>query len=582
MSKSDDISTSSPFVFDIQIGERHFPKTEKITEMRAAQRQAIDELNNVLGSGSRKIVMMGPTGSGKSAIGVTVAHYMKESGMRSTYTSPLNSLVDQLESNFFDVTTLKGRKHYPCYAASRMGDDTNCAEALCRSKICATKMFNEMTEGSNELIIPTMRACKKCAESECLCEYCSYKAAKKQFEHAWIGNTNFTMFQLGLRQSHFVIIDECELIESFLRLSLRVSITERNFPEIATWDEYIALLKELVAEDKTELLAKEGKQRSMTNSGIVQRKACDELRKEIEKLSNRILRVEAIFRDYDQYHEPWVVIPEKWLDSRQKEHKSIKIEPITVDRFIENLFKEDQFVLMMSATPIIPEGWDFIELQSPFPKEIRPWVYDPVGKMTYGERDQSIPKLADYIIKLQKLRSGKLLVHCVSYQMANDIASALYARGVTHITLQTPKDEPKEEDVFESVGRNRAVEKFIESTNSDQIFLSVNMESGLDLWQSEFTTQIIAKVPFQNPNDPLYKAQEAHVQDAKRRFNTAVANKIVQAYGRINRNDMKETLTIITDESFGRFFENNRNLFRRYFLEAYTKVNKTVAGRIRR
>ncbi len=582
MQESSNAPSLSSSVFAIQIEDRHFPKTQKIVEMRAAQRQAIDELNNVLESGSKRIVMMGPTGVGKSAIGMTVAHYMKDLGMRSTYTSPLNSLVDQVENNFHDVVTLKGRKHYSCYAASRMGEDTNCAEALCRSRICATAVFDDVSTHKSNLLIPTARDCKKCMKSECLCDYCAYKTAKSSFEHAWIGNTNFTMFQLGLRPSNFVIIDECELIESYLRLSLRVTITRKDFPQAATWDEHLQLLKDFVAADKAELLVKDAKQRDMARSGVVNKDATDILRKEIEKLSDRILRIETIFRDFDKYHEPWVVIPENWFDAKGIKHNKVRIEPITVDRFIAKMFSDRQYVLFMSATPMIPDGWDFIELPSPFPREMRPWVYDPVGKMSFSERDQSIPKLAEYIIKLQKLRSGKLLVHCVSYKMASDIAEALYARGVTHITLQTPRDELRQEDIFESVGRSKAVENFIESKNPNQIFLSVNMESGIDLWQADIVTQIIAKIPFQNPNDPLYKAQKMYVKDAERRFNTEIANKVVQAYGRINRDDKKETLTIITDESFGRFFEVNRNLFRRYFLEAYTKVSKTVVGRIKR
>jgi Rad3-related DNA helicase len=95
-------------MYDLNKIDEYFP----FDDFRAGQREAIEAVLNAYNNGKKFVIVEGPTGSGKSAIAMTVAKFFAN----SYYLTIQKILQDQLISEFASTTTtsLKGRNAYPC------------------------------------------------------------------------------------------------------------------------------------------------------------------------------------------------------------------------------------------------------------------------------------------------------------------------------------------------------------------------------------------------------------------------------------------------------------------------------------
>ena len=279
-----------------------------------------------------------------------------------------------------------------------------------------------------------------------------------------------------------------------------------------------------------------------------------------KKYKEELDKIDRILLDYEEHHEPYCIT--NYVS--RKGNKKSKVEPITCDRFIKPLL-EDKIIIQMSATLSKPEDgdWAYLETNSPFPISIRKWQYLPLGRMSLKHRNQTLPKVAEWMQQLK----GKTLVHCVSYQVASDLADLLRMNKVFPL-LQTNDDEEVYED---TVMRWDAVRAFKEARDPDKILLSVKLERGVDFPEPEIINNVILCVPFFNPTEPLTKAKNNTIglswQDVK------ISQTIEQSYGRINRNADKTTMTYIVDSNFNNmemsfWYQRNKNNFHSWFKEA--------------
>lgn len=521
----------------------YFPTTSKVTEPRLTQIELFDEITVYFESGSKQITVCAPTGSGKSPFAVALARYFTNQGKTALITSPLNELVDQYDRDFEEdyLCTIKGRKHYACTA-----DYTrSCAEGYCQEKTCS------VNPGSPRYCMDTATTnlCTKDIREQCGCLSCIYKSKMKAYKKSNIGNTNFTLFMKGVTNDpDIIIIDECDTAEDFVRLQHTISV-----PEIIDWEDfedhiisledwkqhYLKIVNELKdALDRT------------TDSAHRLR-----LVKDIKRSERRCSNIKRIIDDFIEHGEPWAVTNDLYVGST-------KYEPITTGRFLEPLLK-NKYVVLMSATPQDMPGYDYIEVDSPFPVDIRQWKYNPLGPMSLKHRERTIPKLAKFLCDLE----GKTLVHCISYATAESIGRALQGicGGVPLIQIGKEK-EFEYKDGHGLVTRKDAVTKFKQSKDPNQILLSVKMDRGVDFPESDITNNVIGVMPWPNPTDPLTIAKDKLL--GKECRNEQMANTIMQSYGRINRNTDKTTMTYIIDSNWGTWFKKNKDCFKEWFLEA--------------
>jgi ATP-dependent DNA helicase DinG len=521
----------------------YFPITDKVKEPRPQQIELFEEITQYFEDGYDKISICAPTGIGKSPLAVSLARYMSGKGKNTLITSPLNELVDQYDRDFGEeyLDTIKGRKHYACNA-----DYTrSCAEGYCQEKTCS------LNPGKPRycMDLTTADLCDKSTRAQCACLNCIYKSKMKAYKNSNRGNTNFTLLLKGVtNKPDLVIIDECDTAEDFIRMQYSITI-----PEIIDWEDFEDHIVSL--EDwklRFNKVYYELQEAMLKTSNPAHKK---QLVKDIERAKRRCMNVSRIINDYNEHGEPWAI-------TNNENKQSTKYEPITTHRFLQPLLN-NKFVVQMSATPQGIPGYDYFEVDSPFPVDIRPWTYKPLGPMSLKHRDKTIPKVAEFICKLK----GKTLVHCISYDTAEKIGRALQGvcGGIPYVQIGAERED-KYFDGHQTVTRQDAVTKFKRSEDPNQILLSVKMDRGVDFPEPDITNNIIAVMPWPNPVDQITIAKNKLLGEEWK--NEVMANTIMQQYGRVNRNTDKITATYILDSNFGIWYKNNKGYFKDWFIEA--------------
>lgn len=509
-----------------------FPHTDKIKSIRSNQKEALDKLWEKIELGHKNITIAAPVGSGKSAIGDTLFNYYNSLNKNCLYTSPLNQLVDQVElSGFTDVCTLKGRVHYTCLAGKQ-----NAGVGYCQT--------NEKCPSSNR-----KRNCKHKpygACDTCMCPHCEYKKVYTKFKNSHKGNTNFTLFLIGIDNNpDIIVIDESDVLESFIRSHYSITIPIMiNDP---VFKHHIEPLKIYLDSLQIKIENIDPNSDVTTESQL---KELKELMAQYEKISNML-------SDFETNQEAWVV-------TVNTEKQKTKYEPITIDRFLSPLLA-GKIVFMMSATPPQFKEYTKLEVDSIFPIETRQWSYLPLGKMSFHHRDATIPKVALWLSKLR----GKTLCHCVSYLTAKKISDALRILGIYPL-LQINDSNGDEH----TTSRYDAVEAFVKAEDPNKILLSVKLDRGVDFWQPEIINNVICVLPYPNPTEALTKAKNRLL--SKDWQNEQMARDIAQAMGRIFRNEKMGILNgiatpkrgFIVASEFGVWYNQNKKLFPKWFIES--------------
>lgn len=535
-----------------------FPVTESIQSPRTSQTEVLLKIEELIEAGTNRIKICMPTGAGKSGVAIAAMNYHKKSGISALVTSPLNILVDQYQNDFENkyLATLKGRKHYPCIAKYDEFSlvKPSCDEGFCQSVLCSTEPYVYQKTLDNELLkIPNPRHCDVCDITyKCKCNSCKYKAQKNKFENSFMGNTNMTLFLMGMdNDPGIVVIDECDDAESFVRMFNTFTIP-KNHPEFNVGE----IFEDLCLNTKNfadHIIVLEDLMRSIIG---LEESATEEM--DIRYFKQKKNQIGRILVDYELHQEPWLI---------ESTSEKYTYKPITVDRFLDSAF-EGKTVIQMSATPPQLQDYASIEVGSPFDPKIRPWEYAPIGKMSYSHRPDTIPKLADWLLGLP---DGKTVVHCVSYTTARDIANELLNLGCEDFLLQVPGMAMNKYEV----GRTDAVKRFKESWHDRMVLLSVKLDRGVDFPEYDITNNVIPVVPRPNPKDPLTIAKNRAIGTNWQKEYTA--GTIMQMYGRVNRNDQKTTRTYITCTTFndpnGRgamkeWFDKSMSYFYEWFLEA--------------
>lgn len=525
-----------------------FIPTDKITEIRPNQLEALDLIWEILENKGTKIIGSCPTGSGKTLLIDIIFNYFNSIGKNCLYCSPLNQLTDQVElSGFKDVCTLKGRgakdtktgrPAYPCIAGK-----ADAGIGYCRSGKCPDN-FN-------------VRVCKVKPYShcnKCVCWKCIYKMAFQKYKESKKGNTNFTLFMMGVTNSYDVLaIDEADDVESTVRNHFSVTI-----PILINKTDFIDHLEPL--QEYIEYLNGEIEKLDPNTSDEAFRK-----REELVKLSGKII---MMLEDVTENSEPWVVTVKPL-------NQKTMYQPITIDRFLEPLLA-NKIVIMMSATPPSYAGYAKIEVDSVFPIETRQWSYVPLGGMSKDSRNATIPKLAIWLSKLK----GKTIVHTVSEATAAKIAEPLRMLGIYPLQQVKGNGESNEH----TVTRYDAIKAFIDSKDQNKIYLSYNMGRGVDLFQPEILNNVVAVIPFKNPTEPLIKARRRLLgqKEAQKVEDEEVARDIAQMMGRTFREGKFGSYNgiptpkrgYIVASEWGWWYKSRKKLFPKYFRESELKVVK--------
>jgi Rad3-related DNA helicase len=522
-------------------------------EFRNKQKPVIEEAVSSLRGDYDVVLVDAPTGFGKSLVLESIAQMMGP----SYYTTPLNSLVDQLEADEFlngRFTTIKGRNNYSCVHPE---DDGNAVDTA----ICQRDDDFECDIKATE------------------CPYYSRIVRAKE-ENVVVTNMSYLMATGSIPESQFVlgdrntiVVDECQSIEDFAMNFVGVTISPRTVPD-DVWadirmpqvddeetpiDEMLNWLTEHVQDIVRAKLQFYDQQVLLDGQ---QTKEEEELRQFDQKINRLVADIEE---------NEWVYQIDNVIRKNKDNYKKVIFKPVYVGRFLEGLLWNQAENLVLSSATIPGGGWleeiglgdrkvRHISVGHEFPVDNRPIVFDEcVGKMTYKERKKTAPKMADKIVDIASHYEGeKGLVHCRSYGIAEMLERAMNNNGHRDYV----RDNVMVQDKY---NREESLDNWLDSDK--QLFLSVAMDEGIDLDGDKCRFQILAKVLYESMADERtsYRVSELNDWDW---YNMKAAVQIQQAYGRAVRSEDDWAHFYILDKSAKGLIRRDAELFQEWFLEA--------------
>ncbi len=540
-------------VFTIEDWRQYFPFKQIRKEQETAINFALDAFYNK----SKKfcITEVG-TGGGKSAIGVTIANYLNDHLAITTGFTPgsyvlttQKILQEQYINDFHNngIHSIKSSANYQC------------------------KYYQHQTCAESRRILGRMR--KQLAGTEfakcCGGVNCSYAYDKQAFINSQLSITNFSFF---LAETKYVgkfeprqclVIDECHNINSELSRFIEIVFSEKFSKDTLKCKMPKEITQEFVFDwvknSYKPALAKfiKGIEKAIEKNYVKnQENGMGELSKQYELLDKHICKVNRFIEIYSQ--ENWIMNVAKPLEGKRGGLK-FEFKPIEVSHYSQDLlFKFGQKVIMMSATVLNKDVFcrnlgidqndcEFISIDSPFPIENRPIHYLPIGKMSYKEIDNSLPKMTEILKEIMKQHvNDKGIFHTTNFKIANYI-----------------RDHIKDERLLIQNDENREaiLKRHIES-EEPTILVSPSMLEGVDLKDDLSRFQVFCKLPFPHLGDLV--AQKKMERDPNWYPYVTILS-IIQAAGRSIRNDKDHAQSYILDECWTQFYRQNRNLFPEIF-----------------
>lgn len=507
----------------------HFP----LPTFRAGQREALLDAARALAKGD-SVQLEAPVGSGKSPIAIALGLWAGG----ALITTPLNSLVDQYERDFrghAGVAVIKGRDNYGCDKTGGSAATAPCRYSSQARKSCACPFAKAKARALDRAVVVTSMAMAVTA--------------------AW------------LPDKPLVIVDEAHNLESGVARQVSLEFREEDFQlpqEGATFAEHLAWLDEAFEQAKRRVEALDEEmdailEASQNGSGLVF--VPPDLVRNRDHWQGLMKRILEMRLDHKASGEPWVVQDRRALGGARR----VAFQPVTGTRFVQQkLLAKGQRAVLLTATPPtahevgLGDGVRRLVMPMRWPRERRPVVLDFRGNMALKEREQSLPRIAagvrDHV-------GGKTIVHAHAYSVARGLSAELAKLGVAHV-LQDPDD------------REASLQSWMKGT--EEVFVSVRMNEGLDLRGDLCRTQILAKMPWPDLGDPWVKARIELMGDGW--MHREVARSIAQAYGRAIRSESDWADFIVLDAGFEGFYKRDKDLFPSWFREAIGLPKCGVAG----
>lgn len=565
-------------MYDIDAIRSHFP----MDNFRDGQEAAIKFILNQFNNGKKFVVIEAPTGSGKTAIGMTVCGYSKS----NYYLTSSKILQDQIEGDFSDkLVTLKGRNAYECdflrrsdksshrsklIELSLRGDNhrgmyRSCSEGLCRS-------------GAKDVIGAEKGRCAACFPKDNIFNYkgtatelngndyslCQYYEAIGKAMTSNVATMNFSSFltQLNYTKGRFgkrdmLIIDEGHNLEKelldFVHLNIDQEFMEKYLSPVPVYDnvaEYVKYFTNSNLKEQIERAVKDAQEGSDST-----------LEDELLRLARKLLYFQKAAAGRA---DEWVV--EHKVD--QKNNKCISFKPIYVmDQAHSLVFNHAERVVIMSATildvevlcsslGIDSDDYAAYRMRNRFPKENRPIIYTPVDRFTGGKVQAQVwlPKMAKRINQLMdEHNEDRGIIHTHNFMIMdyiiNNVSESNRCRLIDQKTHRS---------------KNHMLDALAKSPNG--VIIAPAMHEGLNLKDDLSRFQIICKMPYPNFFDD--KQLNKRVEADRKYLNWLTLLKLIQSYGRSIRSETDYAKTYILDASFETLKRNCGSMIPRWFTEA--------------
>lgn len=488
-------------------------------------------------SGKRFVIIEAPTGAGKSAIAVALAH----EAASSFVVTAQKVLQDQYVRDFPYLSLMKGRANYEC------------------------------------LVAPTHAAAAPCVVGKRFpgCEPCPYFTAKDEAISASVTTMNYAYLLAelnyggGFQKRDLLVLDEAHNIENQLMNFVKADISEAQLERAGIPLGIPANFSADHMFDFADDVVHELSRRVFALNEELERYPDTRHPAAIEKL--RLLQsLESTKRNTEIMLESLAAGEAEWVFdiSHTRGGRTVSFKPIDIAAFAEpTLFRFGKQVLMLSGTILDVGNFtsslginqsevEYISVPSTFPPENRPIYVRPVAKLDRWNINKHLPILAAEITRIANAHPNeKGIIHTHTYNIAQYIDKhappEVQRRIVTHASAE---------------GRESAVDTHVTSTQPT-ILLTPSMTEGLDFAGELARWQVLCKVPFPFLGDPQIKKRTERDQGW---YEWLTSLRIVQAYGRAVRSADDYATTYLLDHGFPKFLQRVESTLPTWFTEAIT------------
>jgi Rad3-related DNA helicase len=501
---------------------------DSFTRDRTPRKVQIDTLERIhqalVVEDKRVFVFDGPTGCGKSEIGMAVGRHYGDAFI----TSPLNFLVDQYEKDFPELSAIKGKSNYLC-SAYRFPDHVPEAERTCET---ATDLNEERHRDICRDYIPIRNTFWREPLSVTTLAFKFYARMPEQLNG-------------GVDPRSILIIDECHGLEGALLNFGEVEITDGRVRKVGMQESSLTRIGS--DHDAAQRYLEELVQRLSTALGQERFEG-----KEKRGFENLASSLSLTLETGDWIH---------WQSESEYTGKpTLIVKPLKAAVPAKRLFACADKLLFMSATVgkfsqflsnlnIKESEASWYEADSDFPPENRRVRYIPVGNMGWKTKEASLPLMIERCraaIDRRPNAKGVILVN--SYPLSKKLAPHLGPRILTH----------SKDDKDAVLARHCAS---VEPT----VLLGVAMFEGLDLKDDLARFLILPKVPYLPMDNPYIK--ERMRRDPEWYAQQAVLL-MVQGAGRVVRSNVDWAEIFIIDTGFDKLLREHEDMFPRWFLAA--------------
>jgi Rad3-related DNA helicase len=502
---------------------------------RGAQETALGRIAEAFDAGNDVVLVRAPTGSGKSLLARAIAGCARRPGeadhveaVGAYYTTPQVSQLEDVASDDLldDVSIIRGKSNYDCILPGER--DTPVNQAPCARE--------------REFDCPVKHKCPYFSD-RAIASNTSIAAMTLAYFMKTAGSDVF-----GKRD--VVVVDEAHGLADWAEMYATIDLSPGRVPvwegceppgvdDLADAEDYVERLLRVCGRRQESLRLEEE---------LSRRQAAER-----DRLAELVRDLNWFLEDVGDPESPttWVV------DQPDGAGTAVTIKPMDPARYLHHTVwdRGNKFALLSATildkrafcagSGLDPGDVALVDVPHTFPVEHRP-LYDVTqGKMTYEQRDATLPDVARLVVRLmQHHPDEKGLVHAHSYAIAERLEDRLVDFGVGDRVRSHGN------------GDRDASLRGWKHADGNEVFLSVKMEEALDLNDELCRWQLLCKAPYPNTRDS--RVARRLEDDQWGWYYRATLRTVIQACGRVVRAPDDHGATYLADSSLLDLFERAR------------------------
>lgn len=535
------------------------------------QKEIINQIEEKLKSGYKKIILCAPTGVGKSLVGATISRHF-ESSFTITATKHLQ---DQYIKDIHFLKSVKGKQNFVCLKMMESEKINNLGNAMKLGLTCEKGQCQEKTIKDGKEVVeickfkPSIKQIEEHTKETESCHYYLQKYDALISNHSlWNYHAFFQIMKFNKKlfadylDRKVSVFDEAHKIEDQIMQFIGFDIFSGQLEEcnlrdtkydVSDLDSVIQLIDDIA-------YAYAKKIKDIKEGAVYQKEPDFELITKLERRYDRAAQAKIdILNDKDNFI---VNDSSKDLDGN---FRSVSVKPIDVAKFANSFFSTE-YQLFMSATidkfsfcenmGLNEMDVAFIDTpKSPFPIEHRRIDLLNIKRLSYGSSEEDeleVIKTINTILDRHSDERGLILTSSVP--RCQKIIRYLSPKNTRRIRIcHSYNQDGKTQDEIISEHANDAT----------GVLLSSSLWEGVDLKDDLSRFQIIAKVPYPNYKE---KRTKAKMDKFPHWYTAQTLTKLLQGFGRSIRSENDWAKTYVLDTAVNNvFFRAQRMIPRAYY-----------------